>query len=70
MSPIEIYIVSGFLIFVAITVSITIAFSNKNQSIEKPNPRIYNIWEERKEVSKMVKNQFDQLLKQQKQQKE
>jgi hypothetical protein len=70
MSPIEIYIVSGFLIFVVITVSITIAYSSKNQTIEKPNPRIYNMWQDRKEVSKIVKNQFDQLLKQQKQQKE
>ncbi len=70
MSPIEIYIVSGFLIFTVIIVSITIAYSSKTQSIEKPNPRIYNMWEDRKEVSRIVKNQFDQLLKQQKQQKE
>jgi hypothetical protein len=28
------------------------------------------MWQDRKEVSKIVKNQFDQLLKQQKQQKE
>ncbi len=70
MSPIEIYIIIGFAIFTVITVSITMAYYGKNQSIEKPNPRIYNMWEDRKEVSKIVKNQFDQLLKQQKQQKE
>ena len=66
MSHLEIYIVIGFLIFIIITVSITIANSTKKQTIEKPNLRIYNLWDDRKEVSNTVKNQFDELLKQQK----